>query len=331
VKSLTASKFHYKMKLSGDFAHMTVMASGLHSLGLVVVRIPGKHVMMVSVQLNVHNENDELTGRLLSDTDAGLHGALNNERNSFSSDNSLIKPAKKAWPAVKYVIPDYEHLFREMTVSAPKPTKVQKEMLMQCVLRSNPLVVESSMAELGKTDSGKKLLAKYFNDSEPGSDLRQMALSKRASTRQHPQDDKCACAETYNAKLKRDGARGCGAVSSLAKAEMGSWQALMKIHGEWAALLRRDQNATLPSFVDRMQGSEDRARSSKQAVLVNGPGEIYAVSDNKRELSNVVDLKVCEQFEPARKYKDYASYESLPRGRQALRGKLSLRSRHSLQ
>jgi hypothetical protein len=299
VKSMVSSKFHYKMKLSGDFAHMNVMQSGMHSLGLLVVRIPGKHALMVSIQLNVRNENDELTTRLLTGTDEELGGVLNSGLISFSSDNSLMKPVKKAWPHMKYAIPDYEHLFREMMVSAPKPNKVQKELLAQCVVRSNPMVLQSTMDVLARSDSGRKLLAKYFSDSDPGSDIRQMCLSQRAATRQHPQDDKCACAETINNKLKRDGARDCGAVSSLAKAEMGSWQSLKKVYDEWKTLYDRDHDATLPSFTSLMVQSENRARASKVAVLVNGPKDIYQVTDNKVELSNVVNLKVRRQFEHA--------------------------------
>jgi hypothetical protein len=275
--------------VSGDFAHTNVMASGMHTLGALVVRLPGKHIFLVSVQLNVANENDELTGRLLLNTDKGLDGLLNSPHTSFSSDNKLIKPAIRALTQVKHFIPDYEHLFREMMVSSPKPSKFHKELLVQCVIRSDPMTVQSCIDELEKTEKGRLLVAKYFSDEEPGSDIRQMALSRRAATRQHPQGDKCACAESYNMKLKRDRVRDSGAVSALAKAESGSWRALHTIHTEWAAL---DGSAALPSFVVQMEESERRAQGSKEASLVNGPEQIYEVSDNKCDLSNVVDLKV---------------------------------------
>jgi hypothetical protein len=268
---------------------MNVMSSGMHTLASLVVRIPGKHIFLMSIQLNVANENDELTQRLFNDTDTGLGGLLNSEHTSFSSDNKLIRPAKRALTRVMHFIPDYEHLFREMAVSSPKPSRGQKELLVQCVIRSDPMTVQACIEELKKTDKGRLLVAKYFSDEEPGSDIRQMALSKRAASRQHPQGDKCACAESYNAKLKKDNVRDSGAVSALAKAEMGSWKALNAIHAEWAAM---DGSAALPSFVARMDESERRATASKEALLVNRPRQLYEVSDNKCELSNVVDLSV---------------------------------------
>ena len=116
-----------------------------------------------------------------------------------------------------------------------------------------------------------------------------MALSRRAAARMHPQDDTCAVAESYNAKLKRGGSRDSASVASLSQTDAGVWKGLKKIWDKWARLQDSDP---LPSFTSLMEDSEKRARASKVAELTNGPRQKYTVEDKGTRLSTVVDLTV---------------------------------------